>query len=358
MRLHARNVAASAGATPPYFERVVQGLIETGDIKVRKAKELLAKLRTKGETGGREVDDSTDIHGRASGKVILLGEHAAVYGRHALALPLQSAVTASLRECAAATKLEFGDVDEAETLTHDAPAGLSELVDLVVRQLGLEDRHFAIRLQSSIPRASGLGSSAAVAVALIRAFDHVLGLCLSNEAINSFAFECEKLAHGDPSGIDNTVATYGQAVLYCKGEAPPVQVLKLREFPPLVIAVSGVHSSTRDQVEAVRRRQAGMTAHYNAIFDEIGRISAEGADALVREDYRQLGMMMNVCHGLLNAIGVSTPELECMVDIARKNGAAGAKLTGAGGGGAIVALCPGAKNRVEMALRRAGYRVI
>jgi hydroxymethylglutaryl-CoA reductase len=101
-----------------------------------------------------------------------------------------------------------------------------------------------------------------------------------------------------------------------------------------------------------------MTTHYNVIFDEIDRISAEGAGALVRADYRQLGMLMNLCHGLLNAIGVSTPELERMVDIARKNGAAGAKLTGAGGGGSIVALCPEAKDRVEAALRGAGYRII
>jgi hydroxymethylglutaryl-CoA reductase len=101
-----------------------------------------------------------------------------------------------------------------------------------------------------------------------------------------------------------------------------------------------------------------MAGRYDAIFDEIDAISMEGAAALVRQGYGELGMLMNLCHGLLNAIEVSTPELERMIDIARRNGAAGAKLTGAGGGGSIVALCPGEKNRVEQALRNAGYRII
>jgi hydroxymethylglutaryl-CoA reductase len=129
-------------------------------------------------------------------------------------------------------------------------------------------------------------------------------------------------------------------------------------LPPLVIAASGKQASTREQVEAVHRRHERTPDHYDAIFDEIDALTNEGAAALVRRDYRELGMLMNLCHGLLNAMEVSTPELERMVDIARRNGAAGAKLTGAGGGGSIVALCPEAKDRIERALRDAGYRII
>jgi hydroxymethylglutaryl-CoA reductase len=353
MNLHARSVAASARTPPRHFESIVKSLIESGDIKVRKARELLAALARP-----PEADRVTGVHGRAAGKVILLGEHAAVYGRHVLALPLASAVSASVQECEAETRIEFRDVEDDRALSMRPPAGLSELVRLVVRQLGMEGRRFDIRVQSNLPRASGLGSSAAVAVAVIRAFDNVFTLGLSNDAINRFAFDCEKLAHGDPSGIDNTVATYGKAVLYCKALAPPAKPLPLSEFPPLVIAASGMRAGTKQQVEAVHRRHARMVGRYDAIFDEIDAISMEGAAALVRQDYRELGMLMNLCHGLLNAIEVSTPELERMVDIARRNGAAGAKLTGAGGGGSIVALCPGEKNRVEQALRSAGYRII
>ena len=353
MSLHARSVAASAGTPARHFDSVVDGLIESGDIKVRKAKELLATL-----DGSSEPDEPMDVHGRAAGKVILLGEHAVVYGRHALALPVAAAVSASVRECTGKMRIEFRELKDGRALSPTPPQGLSELVYLIVRQLGLQGRQFDVRVTSNIPRASGLGSSAAAAVALIRAFDNVHALGMSNDAINRLAFECEKLAHGDPSGVDNTVATYGEAVLYCKAQAPPMKVLTLHELPPLVIATSGKQASTREQVEAVRRRHARTPDHYDAIFDEIDALTNEGAGALVRRDYRELGMLMNLCHGLLNAMEVSTPELERMVDIARRNGAAGAKLTGAGGGGSIVALCAEEKDRIEQALRDAGYCIV
>lgn len=355
MRLHARSVAASAGAPPEHFETVVDRLVAGGEIKVRKAAELLTAISAGVESGVPASSRATEVHGRAAGKVIMLGEHAAVYGRQAVALPLASAVTASVRECRGRTTLEFLDDDRP---LQRPPAGLGELADLVVGRLGLSGRHFEVRVQSTVPRASGLGSSAAIAVAVIRAFNHVFALGLSNEAVNDLAYACERLAHGDPSGIDNTVATYEEAVLYCKGSAQPMRTLELTEFPPIVIASSGVQSSTKEQVAAVAGRHAAMPAHYNAIFDEMDRMSAEGAAALLRQDYRTLGILMNLCQGLLNAIGVSTPELERMVGIAREHGAVGAKLTGAGGGGCIVALCPGTVQQVALALRQAGYGVI
>ena len=125
-----------------------------------------------------------------------------------------------------------------------------------------------------------------------------------------------------------------------------------------MIATSGARGSTRKQVELVRSRHGKMRAHYEAIFDEIDRISVEGAAALARGNFASLGDLMNVCHGLLNALGVSTPELEHMVAIARRNGAVGAKLTGAGGGGSIVALCPNTGEQVRQALAEAGYTLV
>jgi hydroxymethylglutaryl-CoA reductase len=355
MRLHARSVVASACTPPEHFEAVVEQLVQSGEIKVRKAAELLARISGGGEPRTPEAKPAIEAHGHAAGKVIILGEHAAVFGKRALALPLASAVTASVRECTGKTTLEF--IGDDQPLA-DSPAGLAELADLVVGHLGLAGRNFEVRVESKVPRASGLGSSAAIAVAVIRAFDHVFALGLSNEQVNEVAYACEKLAHGDPSGIDNTVATYAKPVLYCKAAVQPMQVLELAEFPPIVIAASGTQSSTKEQVSAVKARHATMPGRYDAIFDEMDRISAEGAAALVRQDYRTLGILMNLCQGLLNAIGVSTPELERMLGIAREHGAVGAKLTGAGGGGCIVALCPGRKQQVAVALRDAGYGVV
>ena len=108
----------------------------------------------------------------------------------------------------------------------------------------------------------------------------------------------------------------------------------------------------------VRARYERSQSLYEGLFDEMGRIAGDGAQALIQGNYERLGELMNVCHGLLNAIGVSHPELEKMVSIARQSGALGAKLTGAGGGGSIVALCPGKVREVSSALRGAGYAVI
>jgi hydroxymethylglutaryl-CoA reductase len=125
-----------------------------------------------------------------------------------------------------------------------------------------------------------------------------------------------------------------------------------------VIAASGVRGATKDQVAGVRERYEQNQVLYTTIFDEIDEMSVAGAAALQEEDYELLGSLMNVCHGFLNAIEVSTPELENMVSIARDAGAIGAKLTGAGGGGSIVALCPDRESEVAGALEAAGYQIV
>ena len=235
---------------------------------------------------------------------------------------------------------------------------VQELLQFIQQQLEVEDRHFGLRVRSRIPPAMGLGSSAAVAVAIIRAFDRVLALGLDDEAVNALAFACEKLAHGSPSGIDNTLATYGCAILFRKGASGAPATLSLPEPVPLVIAVSGERGITREQVAGVAARRGRNRDRYEAIFDEMDAISLEGARALAARDYPALGALMNVCHGLLNALEVSTPELEHMIHIARSAGAMGAKLTGAGGGGSIVALCPGKEDVVQQALEASGYRIV
>jgi hydroxymethylglutaryl-CoA reductase len=126
----------------------------------------------------------------------------------------------------------------------------------------------------------------------------------------------------------------------------------------LVVAFSHEPGSTFEQVAGVRQRQEKNPAVFAALFDQIDALSLAGAEALQAKRYDVLGSLMNICHGLLNAIEVSTPDLESMVAIARENGAAGAKLTGAGGGGSIVALCPGKEDEVRAALQRSGYRTL
>lgn len=360
MRLHARSVAASAGAPPEHFDRVVEGLVASGEIKAWKADQLLAGLR--GAELAAPLEPSprrAGAVGTAFGKVILLGEHAAVYDRHVLALPLADAVTAEIVETDGAMRVSLPDWERRQGGARgEAEAGGAAALAVILRELGVTGRRFDVRVRARIPAAMGLGASAAMAVAMIRALDRLLGLELDNRTVDRIAFECEKLAHGTPSGIDNNLATYGEPVLYTRGTATRTRPIALAETPPIVIASSGERGSTREQVAGVRARYESNRKLYDMLFGEIDELSIAGAVALRDRDYAALGPMMNVCHGLLNALEVSTPRLETMIRIARQHGALGAKLTGAGGGGSIVALCPGTRDNVAAALERAGYPVI
>jgi mevalonate kinase len=147
-------------------------------------------------------------------------------------------------------------------------------------------------------------------------------------------------------------------MLFRNGEALETTAIALTEMPPLVIAFSSQVGLTKEQVAHVRARHAQNPQHYDAIFDAMDALSLAGAEALGNADYTQLGRLMNICHGLLNSIEVSTAELEAMVSLARAAGAAGAKVTGGGGGGSIVALCPGVVADVRGALEAAGFRTM
>ena len=353
MSLHARSVAATAGVPDGHFDAVVDQLIESGEIKTWKASAIAADL------AGDEGPEGAAT-GEACGKVILLGEHAAVYGRHVVALPLSGAVRAAVSESAAGVTLSVPDwgIRDQWRAGDALPDGAAAIVALIMQEMGVGARGFDIRVSSRIPIGVGLGSSAAFAVAVIRAFDGLLDTRMSNRDIDALAFRCEELTHGTPSGIDNNLATYGEPILFARGNRGRTRPIRMDTPPPLVVASSGIRGSTRDMVAGVRSRFARDEALYTTIFDEIDEISMAGAAALREADYEHLGSLMNVCHGFLNAIGVSTPELENMISVARKAGAVGAKLTGAGGGGSIVALCPGKVDAVSAALAAAGYEII
>jgi hydroxymethylglutaryl-CoA reductase len=335
MKLHARSVASSAEVPEAIFDAVVDELIESGDIKTWKAREIVERRTA--------THAAAEADGAAAGKVILLGEHAVVYGKHAVALPIADAVRASVTRSSAGTS---PDIPE-----------LGKVIELIRARLGVSG-DYAVEVRSRLPVAMGLGASAAFAVAITRAFNAKLGLGLDDAAVNAIAFECEKLAHGTPSGIDNTIATYARPMLFRSGAELEFRELQSSGSLPLVIACSSRGGLTKELVAGVRARREQSTEHYDAIFAQIDALSLAGAAALERGDLDELGRLMNICQGLLTAIEVSTPELEAMVAIARAAGAAGAKLTGAGGGGSMIALCPGRVDEVAAALQASGFRTM
>jgi hydroxymethylglutaryl-CoA reductase len=351
MRLHARSVAASVGTPDNQLDEVVAGLIESGEIKAWKAAEIYEEMVNAG------TDDAAG-HATAAGKIILLGEHAVVYGRHALAIPIPDAVRAAVSRADDVSSLSIREWGLHSIVDRQSTKGVDALVNLILEALGADDQNFTIRVSSDLPPGMGLGSSAAVAVAITRALAMCMGVDIDDARVNEIAFECEKLAHGTPSGIDNTLSCYGVPMLFRNSDELETEILSLDKAPPLVIGFSHEAGSTHEQVAGVRSRYDENTLRYTAVLDEIDDISKSGAKALLAGQYRELGSLMNLCHGLLNAIQVSTPDIERMVSIARESGAAGAKLTGAGGGGSIVALCPGTEDEVRRGLHQAGYETL
>lgn len=359
MALHARSVATSADVPNEIFDDIVKALIESGEVKIWKAKELLAEFKAR-RMSKQSIAAEETARGSAAGKIILLGEHAVVYGHHALALPIEEAVVAMVCENPSQMRLTAPDwgISASWNAGDEAQGDAATVVNLIIEELGATERNFSIEIRSRVPLGMGLGSSASFAVAVTRALANFLQLDLDNDAVNRLALKCEEITHGTPSGVDNYLATFSRPILFEAGGEGRPEKINFTETPPLLVAASGVYGNTKILVEGVRQRFEANQAQYETIFNNIDDLTITGAAALAEGNYGKLGAAMNICHGLLNAIGVSTPELENMVAMARDAGALGAKLTGAGGGGSIVALCPGKVDTVSRTLTDAGYQIV
>jgi len=184
-----------------------------------------------------------------------------------------------------------------------------------------------------------LGGSAAVAVSIIKALNNHFNLELTQDEINQMAFESEKIAHGKPSGIDNTMATLGYPMIYRSGDKPLIEPLNINQPFSILVGFTPNEGLTAKTVSLVRDLWKNNTAVYEKVFDEIDSMVLQSIQAIQNNDFELLGHLMNMNHGLLNTLQVSTPELERLIMIARESGALGAKLTGGGGGGAMIALC-------------------
>ena len=362
MTLHARSVVTAAGASPEDFDEVLDRVVQSGAIKVWKAREVIDELRRERQrTNGSRRKRSTDAKlGVGFGKVVLLGEHAVVYGRHAIGVPVPMTIKALVEDCDSGIHLMIPRwgveyelaADPKDRRSFERPAGI------VLDRLGLSDRSMRIEVFPDVPRGMGLGGSAAMAVAIVRALDRHFELGLSDAQINSLAFESEKIAHGSPSGLDNTIASYGKPVVFRPGDPPLVEPLNLTEPIPAVIGMSGAEGLTATTVRRVREAWLKDRKLYERIFDQIDALTLRAVQAIHDRDLELLGELMNICHGMLNALQVSTPELEQLVETARRHGALGAKLTGGGGGGSVIAICSGETEPLAQAIRAAGFQAV
>lgn len=274
----------------------------------------------------------------APSKVIVTGEHFVVHGAWALAAALPRRVRVELRPSSRfrVKSDRFGD-----RLTPQL-----QPVALVVKEMAREfsaKSSIEVSIVSGVPGGAGLGSSAATAVAVASAFSRLNSLGLGVDKIVRFAMAGERHVHGNPSGIDPVVCAKGGVLLYRPGS----RVRRVRIASPcsLIVSYSGINRSTRGQIGAVAAVKAKVPGLFSTLVDGVSELSLSAADMLSRGDLKGLGGLLAINHAVLGAMGVSNETLDEMVDLLGTRGSYGAKLTGAGGGGSVVAVCPEAKEK-------------
>lgn len=299
----------------------------------------------------------------APGKIILAGEHAVVYGCPAIAVTLDRGIRIAVTSRALGKK---GPLLKAVGLGFSGPVrrdpdgeGPEILRKALIRLIELYgDRICNLELvaDSAIPAGRGLGSSAALSVAIVRGLNRFFEESVSAEVEAELAFELEKVFHGNPSGIDHAVISQGGLIWY-KKENPKNITKKIISQRTLYFAVglTGPHAGTIQAVQALKQRAKRHEKLYQYIFEGIAQIVNEMHAAILEGKLASVGELMNLNQGYLNALSVSTPEIETLCALAREKGALGAKLTGAGGGGAVIALVDDDPKPVVDAFTKAGY---
>jgi mevalonate kinase len=284
------------------------------------------------------MTDEKQISAAACGKIILFGEHAVVYGRPAIAVPVtQVRATATVKPGERGLIIHAADMDRSvEVEPGNSIDPLVTIVNLTLEHLNCPLPDLEITIRSTIPIASGLGSGAAVSTALVRALAHWFGARLEDAEVNALVYEVEKHYHGTPSGIDNTVIAYQRPVYFIRGEA--IQTFSVAQPFKVAIGNTGVASSTKVAVGDVRAGWEIDRARYEAWFDRIGAIARQARAAIESGAVEQLGPLMDQNQVLLRDLDVSSLELERLILAAKRAGARGAKLVGGGRGGNMIAL--------------------
>jgi len=301
--------------------------------------------------------------GSGFGKVILFNEHFVVHGIPSIASAIDLATDAVVRPWRGEG---FTVIDQRAGTAGYSQAKREHQMDAIRRMMnamGVDTmRHpLEITVGGNLPTFSGIGASAANCVAITRATSEELKLGLSDERVNEVAYEGEKAYAGNPSGIDNTAATFGGLIWFVRRPSGNViERLGIGEPVEIVMGNTGVVANTKAVVEGVAQRKQKTPEKYAKLFEQAAELTGRGREALAARDWKRVGALMDRNHELLQAIEVSGPELDFLVKLSREQGALGAKLTGGGVGGCMVALTPGSdlQERVASAMEKEGYQVL
>ena len=303
--------------------------------------------------------------GSGFGKAILFGEHFVVHGVPGIVSAIDLTVDVEVKRIGEGINVR-DKRKGARGYTERKKTQQKESIERMLKTMGifLEKTSLEIWLGGNLPGFSGIGASAASSVAIARAIAEEFEMNLSDERINEIAYEAEKAYAGTPSGIDNTAATYGGLIWFRKnlsGGPNTFERVNIKEPVEIIIGNTGVVVDTKEMVAGVAERKKKNPEKYDPLFNQAEELAFEARKALEEKfDLRKVGRLMNKNHSLLQEVEVSCKELNYLVNLAREQGAFGAKLTGGGGGGCMVALTPGKElqEAVATAMEKEGFKVL
>lgn len=297
--------------------------------------------------------------GHGFGKVILFGEHFVVHGLPALVAALDAATTATITKVGGDKLVLIDDRPKCPNFTCSKNVRYQRSFQRILAFMGITENLEITLAGDLIVFSGGVGASAAAAVAIARAVNNYFSLGWDNEQINEAALQGEKEIHGNPSGVDNTAATYGGVFLFEKKRGI-VKTFSSSNVVELVLIDSGKPSDTSAVIADVAQFRQKHPDKVEHLFESYTHLVRQAEHALESENWKRVGALMNKNYDLLKHLGVSNQELDAMVVKACDVGAYGAKLTGTGRGGLVVALTPGMKlqERVAQALQDDGYMSI
>lgn len=299
--------------------------------------------------------------GRGYGKTIFFGEHFTIYGTPVIAFALSMTADAEVVQTGSGGWDIRDERQESEGYKEEKRKMQIESLERIFKYLNFYPEHLSILLAGDLPAISGIGATGASSVAIVRALSDEFHLNLTDDEANAASYEAEIAYHGSKTvGIDNMVATYGGIISLIKGNPDVIKKIKLKGPVEVVIGNTGIIANTKTMLNSFAERKKKFPRKYSQLVDKASEIAKRAMKSIEAFELEEIGELMNRNHALLKEAELSCPELDLLVDLSRREGAMGAKQTGSGGGGCMLALTPGKalQERVACAIEGKGFQAI